>query len=237
MESKAMVGKPAAKVDGVKTDPKGSKTEIEGKVKDKIETVDKGKTETEAKVDAKANIGVKETKPEVKPELIAEPKEANPVVSTTPKTAVETPAETPTPEPEAKKPVIPTLDSLQEELKLVKQVILEHNQQIIELQEMATELQDMVSRKRKPTSNSKVQIKDKLTGRVYPSKNNAYQSLLKAGDLKELVDKGVFGSDPEKNTFGWYALKRALPDRFEEITDKESDEKAKTTTAAVPNAK
>jgi len=40
---------------------------------------------------------------------------------------------------------------------------------------------------------------------------------LKSGALKELVDKGVFGSVPEKNTFGWYALARAFPDRFEEV--------------------
>ena len=63
-----------------------------------------------------------------------------------------------------------------------------------------------------------------MTGEVYPSKNNAYQTLLKAGELKELVDKGIFGAVPEKNTFGWYALVRAWPDRFEEKKSEESPE-------------
>jgi len=66
------------------------------------------------------------------------------------------------------------------------------------------------------TNGGKVQIMDKLTGETFPSKNGAYQSLLKQGALKELVDKGIFGADPKKNSFGWYALKRAWPDRFEE---------------------
>ena len=65
-------------------------------------------------------------------------------------------------------------------------------------------------------NGGKVQIMDKLTGETFPSKNGAYQSLLKQGALKELVDKGIFGADPKKNSFGWYALKRAWPDRFEE---------------------
>ena len=49
------------------------------------------------------------------------------------------------------------------------------------------------------------------------TKNNCYQSLLKAGELKDLVDKGAFGTDPAKNNFGWFALNRAYPDRFVEV--------------------
>jgi len=80
------------------------------------------------------------------------------------------------------------------------------------------------TRQRKPpVSNGKIMIKDKLTGKVYPSKNNVYQSLLKAGDLKELVDKGVFGPIPEKNNFGCYNLFRAWPDRFQEVKLQETD--------------
>lgn len=115
---------------------------------------------------------------------------------------------TSTPKPEVKKPM--TLSSLQKELEALKQTIQDHTQ-------MIADLQSELSRKRKPTANGKIQIKDKKTDKVYPSKNNCYQSLLKAGELKDLVDKGIFGSNPEKNTFGWYALVRALPDRFEEI--------------------
>ena len=101
--------------------------------------------------------------------------------------------------------------NLVDSVETIKQVVDEHAQLIVQLQET-------LARKRKPVqSNGKVQIKDKQTGSVYPSKNNAYQSLLKAGELKDLVDKGIFGPDPEKNTFGWYALVREWPDRFEEV--------------------
>jgi len=120
-------------------------------------------------------------------------------------------------EPKPEKPNVPapppslTMKQLHQEIETLKQVVNEHAQLIVQLQET-------LARKRKPVqSNGKVQIKDKQTGTVYPSKNNAYQSLLKAGDLKGLVDKGLFGPDPEKNTFGWYTLQREWPDRFEEV--------------------
>jgi len=104
-----------------------------------------------------------------------------------------------------------TMKQLHQELGVLKQVVNEHAQLIAQLQET-------LARKRKPVaSNGKVQIKDTQTGAVYPSKNNAYQSLLKSGELKSLVDKGIFGPDPEKNTFGWYTLQREWPDRFEEV--------------------
>lgn len=83
---------------------------------------------------------------------------------------------------------------------------------------LISQLQDTLAHKRCPVaSNGKVQIRDKKTGTVYPSKNNAYQSLLKSGELKDLVDKGLFGDIPNKNTFGWYVLVREWPDRFEEV--------------------
>lgn len=104
-----------------------------------------------------------------------------------------------------------TLKYLHLELESLKQVINEHATLI-------TQLQETLARKRKHVaSNGKVQILDKSTGAVFPSKNNAYQTLLKSGELKPLVDKGVFGAEPVKNTFGWYALVRELPDRFEEV--------------------
>jgi hypothetical protein len=120
------------------------------------------------------------------------------------------------PEAEALKPEepatpAPTLESLFGELQSLKQLAGEHTNLIAQLQET-------LARKRKPpVSNGKVQILDKQTGEIYPSKNNAYQTLLKSGELKDLVDKGVFGDIPAKNTFGWYALVRELPDRFEEV--------------------
>ena len=100
--------------------------------------------------------------------------------------------------------IAPTIESIYQELQSLKLTV--------------AELQEALARKRKPVaSNGKVQILDKQTGEIYRSKNNAYQTLLKSGELKELIDKGVFGDIPEKNTFGWYALVRELPDRFEEI--------------------
>ena len=102
-----------------------------------------------------------------------------------------------------------TLETIQTELNALRDLVFE-------LASQMTALQNTPVRKRKAVPNGKIQILDKTTGEVYPSKNQAYQVLLKAGELKELVDKGIFGSDPEKNTFGWYALVRAWPDRFEE---------------------
>ena len=127
-----------------------------------------------------------------------------------------TPAPTPeVPQPEEPATPAPTLENLFEELQSLKQLAEEHTNFI-------TQLQETLARKRKPVSfNGKVQILDKQTGEIYPSKNNAYQTLLKSGELKDLVDRGVFGDNPTKNTFGWYALVRELPDRFEEVKQAE----------------
>jgi hypothetical protein len=108
-----------------------------------------------------------------------------------------------------------TLKTLYADLQALTKTISDHTQQIAQLQET------LARKRRPPKSNGKIQIKDKLTGKVYPSKNNAYQSLLKSGDLKDLVSKGVFGDIPEKNTFGWYVLVREWPDRFEEVPQHE----------------
>ena len=125
-----------------------------------------------------------------------------------------------TPKQEAPKQEVPkslNMVYLYSEIQAVKQIVQEHGQQIAGIQEA-------LARKRKPVANGKIQIKDKKTGKVYPSKNATYQSLLKAGELKELVDKGIFGDDPKKNTFGWYALVRALPDRFSEVKTEQNEE-------------
>lgn len=110
-----------------------------------------------------------------------------------------------------------TMENLKKEIDILAQVALQHADQIAALQEV-------FARKRRPVkSNGKIQILDKHTGQIYPSKNNAYQSLLKANELKELVDKGVFGEDPARNTFGWYALEREWPDRFEEVKPEKAE--------------
>jgi hypothetical protein len=124
--------------------------------------------------------------------------------------------QTPAPEETPPEPVTSTPDN---DIPPTPAITLESlHQEIEHLKLTVSELQETLARKRRPVaSNGKVQILDKQTGQIYPSKNNAYQTLLKSGDLKELVDKGVFGDIPKKNTFGWYALVRELPDRFEEV--------------------
>jgi hypothetical protein len=119
------------------------------------------------------------------------------------------------PPPQPEKPKALTLAYLNQELQSLKHQLDDHSN-------LMSQLQEIIIRKRKPVaSNGKVQIKDKQTGTIYKSKNNVYQTLLKSGALKELVDKGILGTTPEKNTFGWYTLVRYWPDRFEEIKPEE----------------
>jgi len=142
---------------------------------------------------------------ELKPEPEASEPQPQESVSTEPQPEPESPQ----PQPEA---VEPKLSDIKLILDALTATVLDHTRQIAELQEA-------MARKRKPVPNGKVQIRDKKTGKTYPSKNNAYQTLLKSGDLKELVDKGIFGDNPAKNTFGWYALVREWPERFEEVPE------------------
>lgn|GEM_PF-2393907 len=160
-----------------------------------------------------AVVKVEEVKPEVEAAKTA------PTETGTTKPEEVKPETTPVevaPEPvEATKPM--TMADLQQVVQSLTITITEHTQQIAELQEA-------LARKRKAVPNGKIQIRDTKTGQTYRSKNNCYQSLLKAGELQELVDKGVFGDTPEKNNFGWFALNRALPDRFEEIREEKTEE-------------
>jgi hypothetical protein len=136
-----------------------------------------------------------------------------------------TPTLTPTPAPETKVEPSPTSEP-QPKIKPLTMIGLkaEINELRALIQSLTTQMADvqsLLALKRKPTNNGKVQIRDKQTGKIYKSKNNVYQTMLKAGELKELVEKGIFGDIPEKNTFGVYALFRAYPDRFEEVHDQE----------------
>jgi hypothetical protein len=142
--------------------------------------------------------------------VIEEPKQEKPIVQAKPK-AKEKPKQVTVPEPVPEQPVVePEPFDMQKEILFMKALVLDLSAQMAEL---------IASRKplRRPTANGKVQIKDKWTGKIYPSKNNAYQTLLKSGELDALVKQGIFGSEPEKNTFGWYALQKTLPDRFEVV--------------------
>ena len=142
-------------------------------------------------------------------EVVAEPAPTvEPAVEVKPQPVIE-----PTPAPVKPKPL--SMTSLHGELEALRQVV---EQQAI----LIKQLIETPARQRKPpTSNGKVQIKDTLTGKIYPSKNNVYQSLLKAGELDDLVKQGVFGSDPSKNSFGCYNLFRAYPNRFVEVKPEE----------------
>lgn len=167
-------------------------------VKNKPTAEKKGKVEAEkGKVEEAKIVEVQPKAEEQKPEQGAPKQEA----------------------PKAEVPKSLNMVYLYSELQAVKQIIQEHGQQIGNIQEI-------LARKRKPAANGKIQIKDRKTGKIYPSKNNCYQSLLKSGELKELVDKGVFGDNPGKNNFGWFALQREWPDRFGEVKTEASKEQA-----------
>ena len=128
-----------------------------------------------------------------KPTTPPEPEKTQPQKTKPPEPQPETP-------PKTEKPKPVTLAYLNQELQSLKHLVDDHAS-------LMSQLQEIIIRKRKPVaSNGKVQIRDKETGTVYPSKNNAYQSLLKSGALKQLVDRGMFGNNPIHNTFGWYTL-------------------------------
>ena len=162
---------------------------------------------------------------EEKPESESIQPEPEPVVQAESTSTVElAPAVEPVPEtvevvtkPElSPKPKPLTMISLHNELEALRQTVGQQGALIAQLMETP------VRQRKPPTSNGKVQIKDTLTGKIYPSKNNVYQSLLKAGELDDLVKQGVFGSDPAKNSFGCYNLFRAWPNRFEEVHEEQS---------------
>ena len=173
------------------------------------------KTETEPVIETAPTVEpVAVTEPQPIVEIVAEPAPiVEPVVEVKPPPVVEPP---PTSVPPSKpKPL--TMLSLHSELEELRQVV---DQQAI----LIKQLIETPARQRKPpTSNGKVQIKDTLTGKIYPSKNNVYQSLLKAGELDALVKQGVFGSDPAHNSFGCYNLFRFYKDRFIELTHEETN--------------
>ena len=176
--------------------------------------INKKRKPTTVKITAKAT---EETQPEitqtepVQEEKITAPvEEVTPIPAPTPVIDVEPPVTTRL----SSKPKPPTLASLKGEVD-------ELHRQILDLIMEMADIKIQLALKRKPTANGKVQIRDKQTGKIYKSKNSVYQTMLKAGDLKDLVEKGIFGEIPEKNTFGVYALFRAWPDRFEEVQETE----------------
>jgi hypothetical protein len=171
--------------------------------------INKHKKPTPAKITAKVT---EETQPEsVQEEKVTQPvEEVTPVPAPTPKIDAEPPL---TSQPSSK-PKPPTLASLKAEVDELHRHVLDLTMQI-------ANINIQLALKRKPTANNKIQILDKQTGKIYKSKNSVYQSMLKAGELKDLVEKGIFGEIPEKNTFGVYALFRAWPDRFEEVHETE----------------
>jgi len=160
-------------------------------------------------------------------ELVEQPAEPEPVIETAPKVEPEVneaepekSAEVVLPpivEPAPIKPKPLTMTSLHTEIEELRKIV--DGQAIL-----IKQLMEAPARQRKPpTSNGKVQIKDTLTGKIYPSKNNVYQSLLKSGELDDLVKQGVFGTDPAHNSFGCYNLFRFYKDRFIEIKSQETD--------------
>ena len=140
---------------------------------------------------------------EAEPEKSAEV-EPQPVIEPTPVTVP----------PVKPKPL--TMASLHTEIEELRKII---DGQAVFIKQL---LEAPVRQRKPPTSNGKVSILDTKTGKSYPSKNNVYQSLLKAGELDDLVKQGVFGSDPSHNSFGCYNLFRFYKDRFIERTPEET---------------
>ena len=175
-------------------------------------------TETKGKVNGKTKPET--TQPAVTPpepaheEKVTQPVKEEVTPTTAPVTKVEPPT---TSQPPTSKPSPLTMAILKVEIDKLWARLQEYSTQM-------TDIQAQLLLKRKPTNNSKCQIRDKQTGKLYKSKNSVYQTMLKAGELKELVDKGIFGAVPEKNTFGVYALFRAYPDRFEEVHEPDKTE-------------
>jgi hypothetical protein len=155
---------------------------------------------------------------ELESKIVQQPQslEADKAKPEQPEADVSTPTYEDEPQPPAPIPEPPpkprplTMASLKAELDELRALVQAQSTQI-------ADMRSLLALKRKPTKNARIQIRDKETGRIYPSKNNAYQSLLKSGELKELVDKGIFGPNPAKNNFGWFTLNRAYADRFEEV--------------------
>ena len=151
---------------------------------------------------------VVETAPIVEP--VAQEKEAEPEKSADAEHVELTPI------PHVKPKAI-SLVSLHAELEELRTIV---DQQVIQIKLL---MAPPMRQRNPPISNGKVQIKDTKTGKIYPSKNATYQTLLKAGELEDLVKQGVFGSDPIHNSFGCYNLFRFYKDRFIEIKSQETD--------------
>ena len=175
--------------------------------------INKKRKPTPVKVTAKAT---EEAQPEItQTEPAQEEKVTQPIEEKTPTSTPDMNVEPPLTSQPLSKPKPLTMASLKAEID-------ELHKHVFDLTMQMADIKIQLALKRKPTANNKVQIRDKQTGKIYKSKNNVYQSMLRAGELKDLVEKGIFGDVPEKNTFGVYALFRALgPDRFEEIHDQE----------------
>ena len=140
---------------------------------------------------------------------IPEPENVQPVNVVTPEPVVEVAAPVVITQ---ELPAPLTLESLQKAIQLLRQDFDTHT---IKLEEILV----LVAKKRKlpANGNGKVQILDTKTQITYKSKNNVYQTLLRNDELTDLISQGVFGQNPKKNSFGWYALNRAFPGRFVEV--------------------
>ena len=176
------------------------------------------KKPTIKKVEAVVEEQIDPTPPEefpsiqVEEEPVEQPVEPEPVADVEPHPTVEVVVES-APAPVKAKPF--TMTSLHAEIGELRKIVDGQATLIKQL------LEAPIRQRKPPTSNGKVQIKDTLTGKIYPSKNNVYQSLLKTGELDDLVKQSVFGADPAKNSFGCYNLFRAWPNRFEEVHNQE----------------
>jgi hypothetical protein len=181
-------------------------------------------TETKGKAKGKTKPETTQSAP-VQEEPVPEEKVTQPIKDVTPAPeATGTP--TPTPETKVEPPVTAVPPAKPKPLTLVS-LKLDVDAMNKCIQQMNLQLKDFeafVALKRRPPANSsRIQIRDKVTGKIYKSKNNTYQSMLRNGELQEMVEKKLLGDTPEKNNFGAFALFRFYPDRFEEVHEQEPE--------------
>jgi hypothetical protein len=157
----------------------------------------KPETKTKAAIEQtpEATLPVDTTSEPVQEEKATQPLEEvtatlAPVLTPTPVIIVEPPvaAETPALPPKPKPLNMANLKVEVDELRALIQT----------LTTQMTDVESQLTLKRKPAANGKVQIKDTVTDKIYKSKNNFYQTRLKAGELKDLVEKGILGAVPTK---------------------------------------
>jgi len=60
---------------------------------------------------------------------------------------------------------------------------------------------------------------DTKTGREFMALNQCYLTLLREGELEEMLRAGKLADNPEEDRFGWFKMRRFYPGRFVQEDD------------------